>query len=145
MEVATQKGWNNDKNKVLDFYNQRRKQLETVEPNLGHVLIADLEKYFDVTVVTQNVDNLHQRAGSTNVIHLHGELTKVRSTIDQTLVYDWGYKDLNIGDFCEKGSQLRPHIVWFNENLNPKDFREAIEKAQNCDICIGKSMDKYNF
>jgi NAD-dependent deacetylase len=142
MDVATPRGWKADKNKVLDFYNQRRKQLETVEPNLGHKFIAKLERYFDVTVVTQNVDCLHERAGSTNVIHLHGELTKVRSTVDPTLVYDWGYKDLNIGDFCEKGSQLRPHIVWFEENLDPKDFRVAIEKAKNCDICIvvGTSM-----
>jgi len=103
LDVATPRGWEKDKNKVLDFYNQRRKQLKLVEPNLGHKIISDLEKYFDVVVLTQNVDNLHERSGSTKVVHLHGELTKVRSTIDPTLIYDWNYEDLNVGDLCKKG------------------------------------------
>lgn len=140
-DVATFDGWRRDKEKVLNFYNMRRVQLKEVEPNLAHKIIADLEKDFDVTVITQNVDNLHERAGSTKVIHLHGELTKVRSTLDSTLIYDWT-EDCNIGDKCEKGSQLRPHIVWFGENLNPDFIKKATEVAQECDICIivGTSM-----
>jgi NAD-dependent deacetylase len=140
-DVATPDGWRRDKEKVLNFYNMRRAQLKDVEPNLAHQIISDLEKDFDVTVVTQNVDNLHERAGSTKVIHLHGELTKVRSTLDSTLVYDWT-EDCNLGDKCEKGSQLRPHIVWFGENLNPKLIERSEDAAQECDFCIivGTSM-----
>lgn len=140
-DVATPDGWKRDREKVLNFYNMRRSQLKEVEPNLAHKIIADLESDFDVTVVTQNVDNLHERAGSTNVIHLHGELTKVRSTLDSTLVYDW-VEDCNIGDKCERGSQLRPHIVWFGESLNPKFIERATEAAYDCDVCIvvGTSM-----
>lgn len=140
-DVATFDGWRRNKEKVLSFYNMRRAQLKEVEPNLAHKIIADLEKDFDVTVVTQNVDNLHERAGSTNIVHLHGELTKVRSTLDSTLIYDW-IEDCNVGDKCEKGSQLRPHIVWFGENLNPKFIERATEVAQECDVCIvvGTSM-----
>jgi NAD-dependent deacetylase len=140
-DVATPDGWRRNKEKVLDFYNMRRDQLKEVEPNLAHQIIADLENEFDVTVVTQNVTNLHERAGSTNVIHLHGELTKVRSTLDPTLIYDW-VEDCNLGDKCEKGSQLRPHIIWFGENLNPKLIERAEESAFECDICIivGTSM-----
>jgi len=115
-DVATAEAWRKDKELVLDFYNQRRKQLKEVEPNLAHDLIAKLEEKYQVTVVTQNVDNLHERAGSTNVIHLHGELTKVRSTLNPNLVYDW-HDDCSLGDKCEKGSQLRPHIVWFSISL----------------------------
>jgi NAD-dependent deacetylase len=119
----------------------RRAQLKDVEPNLAHKIIAELENDFDVTVVTQNVDNLHERAGSTNVIHLHGELTKVRSTLNPSLIYDW-IEDCNVGDKCEKGSQLRPHVVWFGENLDPKNIDLATEVAMDCDFCIivGTSM-----
>jgi NAD-dependent deacetylase len=140
-DVATPDGWRRNKEKVLDFYNMRRAQLKEVEPNLAHQIIADLENEFDVTVVTQNVTNLHERAGSTKIIHLHGELTKVRSTLDSTLIYDWT-EDCNLGDKCEKGSQLRPHIVWFGENLNPKFIERSEEAAQECDFCIivGTSM-----
>jgi NAD-dependent deacetylase len=140
-DVATPGGWRRDREKVLNFYNMRRAQLKDVEPNLAHQIIAHLEKDFDVTVVTQNVDNLHERAGSTKIIHLHGELTKVRSTLDSTLVYDWS-EDCNLGDKCEKGSQLRPHIVWFGEYLNPKLIDRAEEAAKECDVCIivGTSM-----
>ena len=115
--------------------------MKDVEPNLAHKIIADLEKDFDVTVVTQNVDDLHERSGSTKVVHLHGELKKVRSTLDSTLVYDWT-EDCNVGDKCEKGSQLRPDIVWFGENLNPKMIERAEEASVECDICIivGTSM-----
>jgi len=140
-DVATFDGWRRNKEKVLNFYNMRRSQLKEVEPNLAHKIISDLENDFDVTVVTQNVDNLHERAGSTKVIHLHGELTKVRSTLDSTLIYDWT-EDCNVGDKCEKGSQLRPHIVWFGENLNPKMIERAEEVAYECDVCVivGTSM-----
>lgn len=140
-DVATPGGWSRDKEKVLNFYNMRRAQLKTVEPNLAHKIIAELENDFDVTVVTQNVDNLHERAGSSNVIHLHGELTKVRSTLDPSLVYDWT-EDCNIGDKCERGSQLRPHIVWFGENLDYKNTDLASDVAKECDFCIivGTSM-----
>ena len=140
-DVATPDGWRRDKKKVLDFYNLRRSQLGTVQPNDGHKIIAELEKHFGVTVVTQNVDNLHERAGSTNVIHLHGELTKVRSTLDPHLVYDRP-SDVNVGDKCEKGSQLRPHIVWFGENLDPSFLQAAQTAAEEADVCIvvGTSM-----
>jgi len=99
----------------MRFYNERRKQLFEVKPNAGHFGIADLEKWFDVNIVTQNVDDLHEISGSTNVLHLHGELRKVRSTIDPNLVYTMKNWELKFGDFCELGSQLRPHIVWFGE------------------------------
>ena len=140
-DVATPEGWRRDREKVLNFYNMRRSQLKDVQPNLAHQIIAELEKDYDVTVVTQNVDDLHGRAGSTKVIHLHGELTKVRSTLDSKLIYDW-FEDCNIGDKCDKGSQLRPHIVWFGENLDPKFVDMATVAAKECDICIvvGTSM-----
>ena len=140
-DVATPEGWRRDREKVLNFYNMRRSQLKDVQPNLAHQIIAELEKDYDVTVVTQNVDDLHGRAGSTKVIHLHGELTKVRSTLDSKLIYDW-FVDCNIGDKCDKGSQLRPHIVWFGENLDPKFVDMATVAAKECDICIvvGTSM-----
>ena len=140
-DVATPDGWRRDREKVLNFYNMRRSQLKDVQPNLAHQIIAELEKDYDVTVVTQNVDDLHGRAGSTKVIHLHGELTKVRSTLDSKLIYDW-FEDCNIGDKCDKGSQLRPHIVWFGENLDPKFVDMATVAAKECDICIvvGTSM-----
>ncbi len=142
LDVASPMGWAKNPALVLDFYNQRRRQLFSVEPNPGHKALAELEKYFDVVVITQNVDNLHERAGSSNVVHLHGELLKVRSTIDPNLVYHWE-KDLHLGDLCEKGSQLRPHIVWFYEEV-PMMEVAAIE-AQTADIFIvvGTSMVVY--
>lgn len=140
-DVATINAWRKNKELVLDFYNQRRAQLKSVKINKAHEFIAKLEEYFDVSIVTQNVDNLHERAGSTNVIHLHGELNKVRSTLDSKLVYDWT-EDLNIGDKCEKGSQLRPSIIWFGEGLNQDDITKSVQNAKECDICIviGTSM-----
>jgi NAD-dependent deacetylase len=143
-DVATFDGWRRDREKVLNFYNERRKQLKTVEPNLAHKIITELEKDFDVTVVTQNVDNLHERSGSTKVIHLHGELTKVRSTLDPNLIYDWE-DDVNIGDKCEKGSQLRPHVIWFGEQLDSDKIEMATQAAIDCDFCIivGTSMQVF--
>ncbi len=142
-DVASIDGWRRDPYLVMDFYNQRRKQLSEVEPNAGHVGIAELEEWFNVTVITQNVDNLHERAGSSNVLHLHGELIKVRSTFDENLVYTLEGWELKIGDKCEQGSQLRPHIVWFGEAVPA--FYEAIPIVENADIIVvvGTSMVVY--
>lgn len=142
-DVASPEGWRKDPELVLRFYNERRKQLQDAKPNAGHTGLVDLEHYYDVTVITQNVDNLHEQAGSTKVLHLHGMLTKVRSTVDEHLVYDIGYKEINIGDKCEKGSQLRPHIVWFGEAVPAMDL--AIEIAAEADIFVvlGTSLNVY--
>ena len=142
MEVASPEGFRANPELVLDFYNQRRRQLLEVEPNSAHIDLANLEKQFKVDIITQNVDDLHERAGSTNVMHLHGELFKVRSTYDEFNVKEWK-QDLILGDHCEKGYQLRPHIVWFGEAvpLIPK----AIELCEQADILliIGTSMQVY--
>ena len=142
MEVASPQGWHQNKELVLDFYNQRRKQLLQVKPNKAHKLLVQLENDFDVEIITQNVDDLHERAGSTQVLHLHGELLKVRSTTNENLVYNWT-KDLNINDTCENGSELRPAIVWFGEAVPMLDL--AIEKTKKADILviIGTSMQVY--
>jgi len=142
-EVATPRAWSKNQNLVLRFYNERRRQLATCEPNKGHVGLAQLEKYFDVHIITQNIDNLHERAGSTKILHLHGELTKARSTVDPSLIYDIGYKDINPGDKCIKGSQLRPHIVWFGEEVPMMD--EAVNLTSGADIfiVIGSSLNVY--
>ncbi len=142
MEVASPEGWYNNAALVLDFYNQRRKQLLEVKPNRAHELLAELEENYHVEIITQNVDDLHERSGSSNVLHLHGELLKVRSTTHENLVYDWT-KDLNFGDTCENGSQFRPHIVWFGEAVPLLD--QAIEITKNADILliIGTSMQVY--
>ncbi len=142
MEVASPQGWQQNKELVLDFYNQRRAQLQTVKPNKGHIDLVRLENQFKTVVITQNVDNLHERAGSTNVIHLHGELNKVRSTVSHHLVYQWE-KDLMLGDYCDDGHQLRPHIVWFGEQVPM--LSAAINELLNCSIClvIGTSMQVY--
>jgi NAD-dependent deacetylase len=127
----------------MEFYNQRRKQLLEVNPNAGHYGIAELEKWFDVTVITQNVDDLHERAGSSKIIHLHGELKKVRSTIDPDLIYTLDGWELKMGDRCDQGSQLRPHIVWFGEPV-PAIY-DAIPIVENADIIvvIGTSLAVY--
>ncbi len=142
-DVATPEGWRKDMELVLRFYNERRAKLAEVEPNEGHYILARLEKHFDVQIITQNVDNLHERAGSTKVLHLHGELTKARSTVDSSLVYEIGTKAINIGDKCEKGSQLRPHIVWFHEDVPL--IIDAAELASEADIfvVVGTSMQVY--
>jgi NAD-dependent deacetylase len=142
-EVATPMGWWKNKDLVLRFYNERRKQLAECKPNPGHTGLADLEKHFDVQIITQNVDNLHERAGSKNILHLHGELTKVRSTSDPALVYDIGYKDINQGDNCEKGSQLRPHIVWFGEDVPMMDEAVRITSGADIFVVIGSSLNVY--
>lgn len=142
MAVASPQGWVNDQKLVLDFYNQRRRQLKSVSPNSAHFALAKLEVKFDVVIITQNVDNLHERAGSSRIIHLHGELNKVRSSGNSKLIYDWT-DDLNEGDICEQGHQLRPHIVWFGEMVPM--LEPAIQECETADIfiIIGTSMQVY--
>ena len=142
MQVASPEGYLANPALVLDFYNQRRKQLLEVFPNKAHFNLAHLENNFDVKIITQNVDDLHERAGSSSVIHLHGELLKARSSIDENDVLDWP-KELVLGDLCSKKSQLRPHIVWFGEMVPL--LEKAIEITQNADILIiiGTSMQVY--
>ena len=143
MQVATPEGWHADQDLVLEFYNQRRKKALEVKPNRGHEILAELERYFDVTVVTQNVDNLHERAGSTRVIHLHGSLFESRSTVDERLVYPIQGWQLNKGAFCEKGSQLRPNIVWFGEMVPMMDVAGRHASAADIFIVVGTSMVVY--
>jgi len=143
MEVASPTAWNNNPNLVHQFYNERRKQLFESEPNKGHFLIKELEKHFDVHIVTQNVDDLHERAGSSKILHLHGELKKARSTVDSNLVYELDKWELSLQDKCEKGSPLRPHIVWFGESVPA--ISEAAEIVSQADILliIGTSLNVY--
>jgi NAD-dependent deacetylase len=144
-DVATLDAWHADKELVTDFYNQRRKQLLEVEPNYGHIGLVELEKQFKVSIITQNVDNLHERAGSSSILHLHGELTKVRSEKYEDLVYELPKDkyEVKIGDLCEKGYQLRPHIVWFGEPVPM--IGKAAEITQQADILliIGTSLNVY--
>jgi NAD-dependent deacetylase len=142
-EVASPMGWYKNRDLVLKFYNERRTQLANSKPNAGHIGVAALEKHFNVHVITQNIDNLHERAGSTKVLHLHGELTKARSTDDPSLVYDIGYKDIKPGDVCEKGSQLRPHIVWFGEAVPNMDEAVKITSTADIFVVIGSSLNVY--
>ena len=141
-EVATPEAFEKNPKLVFDFYNQRRKQLFDVEPNKAHHYLKDLENYYNVTIITQNVDDLHERAKSSRVIHLHGELRKVRSTKDETFVLHWE-TDLHLGDIDTKGNQLRPHIVWFGEPVPMLD--KAIKIVEEADILviIGTSMKVY--
>ncbi len=142
-DVATPEAWHRNPQLVLDFYNQRRAQACAAEPNAGHRALVELERRYAVVVITQNVDNLHERAGSSRVIHLHGELTKARSTADETLVYDIGAKPIQLGDTCARGSQLRPHIVWFGEavpliELAADELRDASKV-----LVVGTSLQVY--
>lgn len=141
-DVASPEGWRKNRELVLDFYNKRRRQLLTVQPNAAHTALAYLEQYYDVTIITQNVDDLHERSGSSKVVHLHGELLKVRSTLDEDLVYDWR-DDLNIGDKCAKGSQLRPHIVWFGEMVPLIQTAAYICRDADIFMVIGTSLVVY--
>jgi NAD-dependent deacetylase len=142
MDVATREGWRKNPVLVLDFYNQRRQQLKEVQPNLAHQILAELENDFDVFIITQNVDDLHERAGSTSVLHLHGELLKVRSSINPNYILDWR-EDLNLGDTDKNNNQLRPHIVWFGEAVPA--LEEAVAITQNADYfaVIGTSLQVY--
>ncbi len=142
-EVASPEAWERNPELVLRFYNERRKLLWNAKPNAGHTGIAKLEKDFDVDVITQNVDDLHEQAGSKKVLHLHGELRKARSTFDPELVYTLDRWELKMGDKCEKGSQLRPHIVWFGEPV--PHMTKALALVQKADIfvVIGTSLAVY--
>ena len=142
-KVATPSAWEENKKLVLQFYNQRRKQLFEVEPYSGHQALVALEEHFNVHIITQNVDDLHERAGSSNILHLHGELKKARSTVDSRLIYEMDSWELNLGDTCEKGSQLRPHIVWFGEDVPA--IPTAIEWTRKADyfVVIGTSLQVY--
>ena len=142
MEVASPQGFENNPALVLNFYNQRRKQLLEVSPNTAHIDLVNLEKEFDVTIITQNVDDLHERAGSSKVLHLHGELLKSRSTYDESLVYSCK-TDINIGDMCEKNAQLRPHIVWFGEAVPMLEKAVEIVAKSTILVIIGTSMQVY--
>ena len=142
MEVASIEGWNKNPQLVLEFYNQRRRQLETVEPNAAHKALAEAQSHFNVFIITQNVDNLHERAGSRNVLHLHGELTKARPTNNPKKIIDIGYNDIKWGDTLDD-YQLRPHVVWFGEEVPM--MNEAIKLVQTAEIfaVIGTSLNVY--
>ena len=142
-KVASPHGWNDDPALVLDFYNQRRSQLAQVSPNAAHDAIVKLEEKYQVVIVTQNVDDLHERAGSTHVIHLHGELDKARSSIDEKLIYPLNGKPIKLGDICDKGSQLRPHIVWFGEQIHHYDLACAAIKRAGKVLVVGTSLSVY--
>jgi len=141
-EVASPQGWQRNKALVLDFYNQRRRQLKEVQPNKAHAEIKRLEMQYDVVVITQNVDDLHERAGSSRVIHLHGELRKVRSVDNETLI-TYTEEDINIGDLAEDGHQLRPHIVWFGEMVPMLEKAAAEVFDSDIVIIVGTSMQVY--
>ena len=142
MDVASPEGWGRNRELVLKFYNARRAQLKEVEPNAAHSAIKQLEDAFTVNVITQNVDDLHERSGSTRVLHLHGLLTKARSTGNPDLTYDWT-EDLNVGDLCEAGHQLRPHIVWFGESVPALDQAIRITSQADIVLIVGTSLQVY--
>ena len=142
-EVASPGGWHSDRALVLRFYNERRKQLLDTSPNKGHLDLVKLEQYFEVWIVTQNVDDLHERAGSNRILHLHGELRKSRSTEDSDLVYDIEGWKLDEGDLCEKGSQLRPHVVWFGEAVPAIEEAARVVSEADIFVIIGTSMNVY--
>lgn len=143
MEVATPEAWHRNPELVMKFYNDRRKQLYECNPNAGHIGLAELEKFFEVDIITQNIDDLHERAGSSKVLHLHGELKKARSSVDESLIYDIDGWELKFGQKCARGSQLRPHVVWFGEAVPAME--EAIPLVEKADILvvIGTSLNVY--
>jgi NAD-dependent deacetylase len=141
--VATPEAWRKNPALVLQFYNERRKQVMEAQPNAGHKALVELEKSYRVSVITQNVDDLHERAGSNNVIHLHGEIRKARSTYDPSLIYNLKSWELNPGDRCEQGSQLRPHIVWFGEMVPEMTRAQEITYTADILITIGTSLNVY--
>ncbi len=142
MEVASPQGFRSNPELVLEFYNERRRQLLQASPNAGHEALVKLEEKFDTHIVTQNVDDLHERAGSSQVLHLHGELLKVRSTAPPYTVYDWK-KDLYLGDRCKAGSQLRPHIVWFGEEVPLLPEAASLTSMADILIIVGTSLQVY--
>ena len=142
-DVATPGAWQKDEELVLRFYNERRKQVMSAKPNNAHVALAELQNYFDVQIITQNIDDLHERAGSKKVLHLHGEILKARSTANPALVVDLKGEELNIGDKCELGSQLRPHIVWFGEAVPNMELANMVAEKADIFIVVGTSLNVY--
>jgi len=142
-DVATPEAFERNRDLVLRFYNERRRQLLSVQPNPAHRLLAELESRYRVTVVTQNVDDLHERGGSSNVLHLHGELTKARSSAYPELTYDIGYRDIQPGDTCDRGTQLRPHIVWFGEEVPMLDAAADVVRTADHLLIVGTSLQVY--
>ncbi|MAM00426.1 MAG: NAD-dependent protein deacylase [Alteromonadaceae bacterium] len=142
-DVATPEAFARDPGLVLRFYNERRRQLGAVGPNPGHLALAELEGEYRVSIVTQNVDDLHERAGSSRVLHLHGNLTMARSSVDETLLYDIGYAPINLGDYCVKGSQLRPHVVWFGESVPMMEAAAAEVASADYLLVVGTSLQVY--
>ncbi|HQQ94529.1 MAG TPA: Sir2 family NAD-dependent protein deacetylase [Bacteroidia bacterium] len=142
-EVATPQAWETNRDLVLEFYNQRRRQVLEAKPNEAHHFIAELQDKFDVKVVTQNVDDLHERAGSKFVLHLHGEIMKARSSVDPNLIYPLESRELKAGDTCEKGSQLRPHIVWFGEMVTEMEHANYLASQTDLFVVIGTSLNVY--
>lgn len=143
MEVASPQAWANNPELVMRFYNERRKQLLACEPNKAHWGLAELENDFDVHIITQNVDDLHERGGSSKILHLHGELKKSRSSIDEDLIYDIDGWELKFGDTCERGSQLRPHIVWFGEAVPAIEDAMRITQTADILVVVGTSLNVY--
>jgi NAD-dependent deacetylase len=143
-DVASKGAWRNNKQEVLEFHNIMRRTVIKSQPNEAHRLIASLQENYNVLVITQNVDDLHERAGSKNVIHVHGKILESRSTVNPNLVYPC-LGDINIGDRCERGSQLRPNVIWFNEDLNEKEMEFCIEKVRECDclVVVGTSLSVF--
>ena len=142
-KIATPEAWSSDQDLVQGFYNERRKQVLNAEPNAAHFAVVKLEEKFDVTVITQNVDDLHERAGSSHVIHLHGEIIKSQSSVDPELVYDIEGWELKKGDKCEKGSQLRPNVVWFGEPVPMMEEAGLIAQEADIFLVIGTSLNVY--
>ena len=142
-DVATPEAWKRNPHRVLSFYNQRRKQVIEAKPNAAHYALVELEKKFDVQIITQNIDDLHERAGSKKVLHLHGEITKSRSSLHPDLVYKVPETEINIGDTCEKGSQLRPHVVWFGESVPQMESACRIVEKAAVFIIVGTSLSVY--
>ena len=142
-DVATPEAWERDPEMVLKFYNDRRKQVRVAEPNKAHVSLGKLEQKYNVSIITQNIDDLHERAGSTHVIHLHGEVNKARSSVDSGLVYELDHWEMKMGDTCEKGFQLRPHIVWFGEAVPMIEKAIPIVEMADVLMVIGTSLSVY--
>ena len=142
-DVATPEAWERDPEMVIKFYNDRRKQVRVAEPNKAHVSLGKLEQKYNVSIITQNIDDLHERAGSTHVIHLHGEVNKARSSVDSSLVYELDHWEMKMGDTCEKGSQLRPHIVWFGEAVPMIEKAIPIVEMADVVMVIGTSLSVY--
>jgi len=142
-EVATPQAWQKNPKTVLEFYNQRRQAVRVAEPNAAHYALAELEESFDVTVITQNIDDLHERAGSSKVLHLHGEILKSRSSIDPDLIYPLGIRDIELGELCERRSQLRPHVVWFGEAVPAMEKAMEVTAQADVFLIVGTSLAVY--